>query len=450
MRYIPHTPDEVRRMLEAIGATTVDELFRRIPAENRLTRELDLPAPLAEGELAAHMRRIAQRNTSVNDALCFLGGGVYHHYSPVVVDQLIMRSEFYTAYTPYQPEIAQGTLQAIFEFQSMVAALLEMDICNASMYDGSTSVAEAALMAERLKKKGRILVARSLNPSYREVLATMLEPLSIEIEEVPFEPASGQLDRAALAAALERGPASGVLVQSPNVFGVVEELEGIAELAHSQESLLVATFSEALAFACLRPPGASGADIVAGEGQSLGIPLSFGGPALGLFACRSEFVRSMPGRLAGETIDVNGNRCFVLTMSTREQHIRREKATSNICTNQGLCALTATIYLATMGPFGLERVARRNIDNAAYLRRSIAALPGFRVVHQAPVFNELVVSLPVPPREAIERLAAEGLVPGISLTSEYPEIENPLLITTTEMHADSDLERLVEALGTLA
>lgn len=444
MRYLPHTQVEIQAMLKAVGAETIGDLFDAIPEKFRLKEALDLPAALDERALIAHLRGLADKNRASTD-LCFLGGGIYDHYSPVIVDQLLMRSEFYTAYTPYQPEIAQGTLQTIFEFQSMVATLLGMEIANASMWDGSTATMEAVTMAERVRQKGRVLVARSLNPHYRRVLDTSVASLGIELIDMPYT-TTGQIDHEALHTLLSM-PTSAVLIQHPNYFGVLEDLPAIAGPTHAAGALLVSSFTEALAFALVAPPGEGGADITAGEGQSLGLPMNLGGPVVGLFATAKEWMRQMPGRLAGMSVDSNGNPAYVLTMSTREQHIRRERATSNICTNQGLCALASTIYLATMGPHGLQRVAGINVENATVLRRRLAAIDGVTLPFDGPTFNEFVIQLARPIDEVLAALKQHGIVGGIEISRYFDDLADALLVTTTECHSATDLDRFVNALS---
>ena len=439
MRYIPHTEAVVRRMLDVIGARTVDELFAVIPEALRLKRPLDLPPALAEPDLLRHLEGLAAKNAHAGRATSFLGGGAYDHYVPQAVDQLLLRSEFYTAYTPYQPEVAQGTLQAIFEFQTLVCQLFGMEAANASLYDGGSALAEAVLMAGRVTRRRKFLVARSVNPQYRRIVATYTKHLGWEPVEAPCG-ADGRVDPAALAGAIDDRTAC-VAVQSPNYFGVVEDLSAMAKAVAGSGALFVTTFTEPLAYGLLSPPGAFGADIVCGEGQSLGLPMSFGGPHLGRFATREKYIRQMPGRLCGQTVDARGARGFVLTLSTREQHIRREKATSNICTNQALCALGSTIYLTLLGRQGLRRLAQANLDLAEYARRALCAVPGVRAAFSAPTFNEFVIRSDRPSAEFLAALPGD-FFGGIDVSADYPELEDSLLLCVTDVHRRGDIDRL--------
>jgi glycine dehydrogenase subunit 1 len=446
MRYIPHTEADVASMLAAIGIGSVDELVAHVPAELRETAALAVPNGLGEADTAAALERLAAQNRVGPSMLCFAGAGAYPHFVPSVVDQIILRSEFMTAYTPYQPEVSQGTLQATFEFQTMIASLTGLEVANASLYDGSTATAEAVLMSKRLAPKaGRVLIAASIHPQYREVVRTYLEGLAgLECEEIPFG-VDGRLDREALARKLAPAPTA-IVVGYPNVFGVVGDVGAIAEAAHAAGAFAITVTSEAIALGLLKAPGALGADIAVGEGQSFGIPLSYGGPYLGLFASREKFVRSMPGRLVGETIDEQGRRGYVLTLSTREQHIRREKATSNICTNQGLCALAATVYLALTGRLGLRAVADRNARKARYALRRLCVAVGAKPVFSAPFFNEFAIRLPNA-RRRHERAAEQGVLAGVPLGDWYPDLDDALLVCATEIHSAEDVDRLVEALA---
>ncbi len=448
MRYIPHTEEDLRHMLATIGISEVAALFESIPADLRLGRPLDLPPALDELNLTRHLSDLAMRNVAASCTAHFLGGGAYHHHVPPAVDQLLLRSEFYTAYTPYQPEISQGTLQAMFEFQTLVCQVLGAEVANASMYDGATAMTEAVLMARRLQpKRRRVLVSGAVHPEYRAVLATYLrvEPDLVSVLPVGT---TGTTDFQALAEALTDDVAA-VVVQYPNFFGCVEPLADIAPLVKDAGALLIATFSEALAFGLLKPPGELGADICAGEGQSFGVPLQFGGPYLGLLATHGRFVRNLPGRLVGQTVDAQGRTGYVLTLSTREQHIRREKATSNICSNQGLCALAACIYLALMGPQGLRHVATLNHRNARRLKQAVTALPGFAPVFSTPTFNEFVVRTPVPARDVVAALSPQYIVPGLDLGRFDPAWDHWLLMTATELNTPEDLTRLIAALRAL-
>src|SRR5262249_54404803 len=358
MRYIPTSPGERISMLREIGCERIDDLFDQVPESLRMDRPIGIGHPVSEPDLIEFFNRLASKNATNNQF--FLGAGAYSHFIPVIIDSLISRSEFLTAYTPYQPELSQGTLQYIFEFQTMVCQFTGMDVANASLYDGSTAVAEAVLMADRVTKRNKYLIADSVHPQYREVVAAYTKNLGVTVDYIPAGEA-GNIDPASL---VVDDKTAAVVIQSPNFFGCIEDLDSIAEAAHKAGALLIVAVPEPLSLGILKPPGHCGADIVVGEGQSLGIPLSFGGPYIGLFTTLERYVRQMPGRLVGEAFDQDGNRVYVLTLSTREQHIRREKATSNICTNQGLFALMATIYLATMGRRGLQEVARQNLQKS--------------------------------------------------------------------------------------
>ncbi len=450
MRYIPHTDADRAFMLEAIGAERVEDLFATIPADLRLPDGVDIPAGLPEADLVDHLEALAADNRTGKEVLSFLGGGVYRHYVPTALSQLLLRGELYTAYTPYQPEISQGTLQIIFEFQTMISELLGLEVVNASLYDGSTSVAEAALMALRAgrRKPQRVVVSRALHPEYREVTRMYVESGGAEVVEVPWD-ARGVTDLAAAEQALAEGAAA-LIVGYPTFFGTLDDLVAARALCDAHGALLVATFQEALAFGLLTPPGELGADIIAGEGHSLGIAQGFGGPHLGLFASRDKLIRQLPGRVAGQTVDNRGNRGFVLTMSTREQHIRRDKATSNICTNQGLMATAATMYMTLLGPDGLAQVARASHLRAKQLEAAVAALPGWSLAFEgSPTFNEFVARAPRPGAEVVDALADQGIAPGVALGRFDDSLESALLMTATELTTSADIERLVAALTAL-
>ncbi len=432
-------------MLQTIGVANISELFSSIPQESRLKRNLNLPSPLSELELRNHLRDLSRRNAHGEEWGMFLGGGSYSHYIPSAVSQLILRGEFLTAYTPYQPEISQGTLQAIFEYQTMMAEILGMEIANASQYDASTATAEATRLTLNVTDRKKVLVARSLHPEYRQVLAAYLHNEDAEIIEIPFT-ADGTLDRTFLKKTVDKDTA-GVLAGSPNFFGVVEDLSDVAQLVHEAGGLFVSVTQEPLALGLYLAPGETGADIAVAEGQSFGNTMSYGGPGLGVFAARREFVRSMPGRLVGETVDTEGQRGFVLTLATREQHIRREKASSNICTNVSLCALAATITLALWGREGLREIAQSNFDRSETLKEKIFAIQGFQPAFKGPTFNEFVVKTSVDPEALIQKLLPEHIIPGIPLKRWYPELENALLVTVTEMNTDVQIHRLLAALG---
>lgn len=441
MRYIPNSSEERIEMLAEIGLQTESDLFRSIPRDVQLDRPLNVTDPLAESEVIAAMEQMAARNTAATKP-SFLGAGVYSHFSPTIVDHLIQRSEFFTSYTPYQPEISQGTLQYIFEFQTLVCQLTGMEVANASMYDGSTSMAEAYLMAQRVTRRDKIVVASSVHPEYREVAKTYAQHGDTEIVTIDFDERTGCV--AGLEALDDKTAA--LVVQSPNFFGCVEDLQSLADAAHAVGALFVVVVTEAVSLGLLKPPGACGADIVVGEGQSWGVPMSFGGPHVGLFATQEKYVRQMPGRLCGVAYDKNGNRGFVLTLSTREQHIRREKATSNICTNQGLIALAATIYMEAMGKQGLQEVAMQNAQKAAYARQKIGEIEGFSIPFSAPTFNEFVVRGPSPATEILESVREKGVIGGLALSKYYGGRDRDFLVAVTESNSRKQIEKLVEAL----
>jgi len=443
--YNPHTAEDIAAMLAAIGVGSIDDLFAYVPANLRARAAIALPEGLSEPELRRHVGALAARNAGASAAAVFLGAGAYPHWMPAVVDQILQRSEFATAYTPYQPEVSQGTLQAIFEFQTFAALLLGLEVANASMYDGASATAEAVLMARRLLPGRRVIwLARALHPHYRATVATYLRGLGdVEVRELAFA-ADGRTDLGALRAGL--GPDTLCLVLGyPNVFGVVEDVAPFAEAVRAVGALTITATPEPLAMALVRSPGACGADIAVAEGQSFGLPVSYGGPGVGLFATRERFVRSMPGRLVGETIDAHGRRGYVLTLATREQHIRRERATSNICTNQGLCALAVTVYLSLLGRRGLASLALANY-RAAHLAAARLEAAGVALRFSAPFFNEFVVRAPAA-ATAWEALARDGVVAGFPLGRWYVELEGNLLLCVTETHAAEQVDRLVDALA---
>ncbi len=446
-RYIPASEADREAMLRVIGVGGIDDLFASIPPSLRFRGDLHVPGPLAEMELLATLTAISRANREIPVGAQFLGGGAYRHFVPAVVDHLLTRTEFYSSYTPYQPEISQGTLQAVFEYQTLICQLTDLDISNASMYDGASALAEGILMSERVNPKGRVVVSDRLHPEYLRVAGTYLENTGIAL--ATFGPREdGTADPEAARRALG-GTASALVVQHPNFFGCLEEIEALAAAAHDAGAALIVVVTEPVALGLLKGPGSQGADIVLGEGQSFGVPLSYGGPFLGFMAARSRFLRSMPGRLVGEARDVDDRRGYVLTLSTREQHIRREKATSNICTNEGLCALTATIFLATLGKEGLRELAIQNHAKAAYARERIGAAPGCRLRDTAPIFNEFVVELAIPAEKAIHDLTARGLVAGLPLSRYIPARPRDLLVTVTEMNPRAEIDRLAAELGRL-
>jgi glycine dehydrogenase subunit 1 len=449
MGYAPHTHEDRRRMLEALGIDSVEALFADIPAELRST-PLRLPDPLPEQAVAARLERLAARNRT--DLAVFLGAGAYRHWTPPLVDQILLRGEWYTAYTPYQPEVSQGTLQSIYEFQSLIAELTGLDVVSASHYDGAAATAEAALMACRATGRDRILVSRAVHPQYRETLRTYAAGAGIAVEEVPIVregPAAGTTDRQALAAALADAarPPAGLVAAQPNFFGGLEPMAELGEAIHAAGGLFVAVV-EPVSLAVLAPPGAYGADIAAGEGQPLGIPLSYGGPYLGLLACTEALVRQIPGRLVGQTTDLDGRRAFVMTLRAREQDIRRERAASNICTNQALLALAAAVYLAALGPHGLRDVAAGSAARAADLEAALARV-GVGRLFPGPYFDEFVVRVPDAP--AVQRrLLDHGVLAGLPLATVEPDdplLAEGLLVCATEVTTDEEIELFAWALG---
>ncbi|HXD32302.1 MAG TPA: aminomethyl-transferring glycine dehydrogenase subunit GcvPA [Pyrinomonadaceae bacterium] len=448
MRYIPNSSEERAEMLKQIGLNSAEELFHSIPEDLRLQRPLNTPAALSEIELLTGFERMAAHNAAATRSN-FVGAGAYSHYIPTIVDHILSRSEFFTAYTPYQPEISQGTLQVIFEFQTLVCQLTGMEVANASMYDGSTALAEAVLMAERVTRRSKVIACGAVHPEYLEVVRTYVQHAGIDFEHVDFDPATG-LTSEKLDQMLDDKTAA-IAVQSPNFFGCIEDVGALAEKAHAKGALLIAGFTEAASLGLLKSPGDSGADIVIAEGQSFGVPLSFGGPYVGLFATRDKYARQIPGRLVGEAYDKEGRRGFVLTLATREQHIRREKATSNICTNEGLIALAATVYLETMGRQGLQEVATQCAQKAAYTARRIAEVEGYSLPFSAPRFNEFVVRGPRPAAELLAQVAADhNINGGLALSRYIADRPNDFLVCVTEINSREEIDRLVDALKKVA
>lgn len=440
MRYLPKSPSERQEMLAAIGAHSIDDLFESIPREFRLREPLPLPRPLSEPEIIEYFRARAAENAPGYSS--FLGAGVYQHHRSVVTDSLVQRGEFLTSYTPYQAEISQGTLTAIFEFQTLMCQLTGQEVANASMYDGSTALTEAILMAERLTGRSKVLIARSVHPDYRQVLATYAKNLGLEIEEIGYS-SSGQVDTKGLTKD-KLAAAAALVVQSPNFLGAVENIAALAEAAHAEGALLVDTIAEAVSLGIVRPPAE--ADILAMEGQAFGISPSYGGPFVGVIASREKFVRQMPGRLAGQTADASGRRGFVLTLATREQHIRREKATSNICTNEALFALVATVHLCLLGKDGLREMASQNVAKAQFAIRELEKIPGVRRVFAAPVFNEFVLEFPRSVKLINAALLRDKIIGPLPLGIYYPELTKHGLVCVTETMPRAGIERFVAAI----
>jgi len=433
-------------MLEEIGVKNIEDLFQSIPEDLRLKQPLNLPAEKSEIEVLSELGALAAKNISAECCPSFLGAGAYRHYIPTVVANLISRSEFYTAYTPYQPEVSQGTLQALFEYQTMICQLTEMDIANASLYDGASAAAEAVLMADRIqKKRKKIILSAGLHPEYIETIETYLHNLPFKIVKSELAK-DGTTDLEALKSAVDADTAA-VLIQSPNFFGSIETLDAVKEITASAGALFIVAVAEIYSLGLLNGPGAYGADIVVGEAQSFGNRLNYGGPYLGFITCKDEYKRQLPGRLIGMTNDNRGQAGFVITLSTREQHIRREKATSNICTNEALCATMAAIHMSTMGEEGIKEASLQCLKKTAYAKEQLKKNPKIRFPHSAPVFNEFVIDIGKNGRDVVEKIAKNGVVAGFPLVYYYPERENQLLLAFTEMNSRQDIDRLVSVLG---
>lgn len=445
MRYIPHTETDIQEMLAAIGVDKVDELFQSIPESLRLEKPLNLPAAQSEADLVQTMRRLEARNLNPDEYAVFLGAGAYRHFTPSIVNHMILRGEFATCYTPYQPEVSQGTLQAIFEFQSMICMLTGMEIANASMYEGASSLAEAVLMAYRINGGTEVLVARSVHPEYRHVARSYTQGLGVTYKEIPFGQ-DGRVDVEFIKKNLNDNT-SCVVLQSPNFLGVVEQYSELGDYLKDKDTRFIVVVAEATSFGLLKPPGERGADICVGEGQALGLPVAYGGPYVGFFATKEEFFRQIPGRIVGETVDRDGHRAYSLTLATREQHIRREKATSNICTNQGLCALATTVYMAAMGKEGMREVAQRNLMHADYMKNKLSKLDGFNIRFSGETYNEFVLECPKPAKEVQTKLLEEKIVAGLPLGQHYEELDNCLLVCATEITPQDHIDRLADQLS---
>jgi len=439
MRYLPHTESDIQTMFDTIRVKDFDELFGTVPESCRYDKEMELPAPKTEWDLDTYMSEIRAMMKATPDHSLLIGAGRYQHHIPAVIPSLMSRSEFLTAYTPYQPEMAQGTLQGLFEYQTLTARLLGVDVANASMYDGASGLAEALLMGLRVaRKKKKVAVSTAIHPHFREVVTTYFLPTEYEVVELPF----GEDGRTDLSSLADDKDLAAVALQSPNFFGILEDVETAADTIHDAGALCVVCFSEPMAFGLVKSPGSCGADIVCGEGQSFGMPVSFGGPGLGMFGCRDKFVRNMPGRLVGETTDLDGKRGFVLTLSTREQHIRREKATSNICSNQGICTLTATMYMSALGGTGLGKMARLNYDKSEYLKNGLQEA-GATVCFSSPTFNEFVVEFKDDFDPVQKRLMEQGIVAGLNLAGYYSGFENRYLFCVTETTSKDVLDTVI-------
>lgn len=437
MDYLPHTPDDLKEMMQTVGIEKLDDLFVDIPEGYRLKEMLDVPPSLSEQEVAGLMTAMSMKNVSV--PITLTGAGAYHHYIPSVVGHVISRSEFYTAYTPYQAEISQGILQAIYEYQTMIAKLTGMHVANASMYDGASAMAEAAVLAGKTLGRTKIVIIRSVHPEYRQVVGTYAWANGYDVVEVSYG-VSGRIDTEALEQAVDENTAA-VLIQSPNFFGIIEDIASVESMIHSKGAMLVSGFTDATSLGILKPAGEMGADIVVGEGQSFGNPLNYGGPYLGIFASTNKYLRKIPGRLAGATVDTEGKRGFVLTLQTREQHIRREKATSNICSNEALCALAAGVYLVSLGK-NLKTLAELNVQKTQYLKTRLAELTGWTVLFPGAVYNEFVMQCP-DPKAVNQKLQDNGMHGGYELEKDYPELKNALLLCATEMLSKDNIDLIV-------
>lgn len=438
-RYLPMTDQDRKAMLNTIGVNHVDELFADIPEAIRFKGKLDIPEAMSEPELVRHMRRLAGQNLDFGRVVSFLGAGMYEHHIPSVVGHVIGRSEFYTAYTPYQPEISQGELQAIFEFQSMICELTGMEVANSSMYDGPTALAEAAAMASAVSRKGKVLVSRTVHPEARSVLRTLAKGLGLEIVEVPHADGVTDVDRLDQLADAET---AAVIVQTPNFFGNLEDLSAIEPIAHRHKGLFVVG-ANPLSLGILEPPASFGADVVVGDAQPLGIPVQFGGPSCGFFATTDKLMRRIPGRIVGQTTDEDGVRGFVLTLQAREQHIRREKATSNICSNQALNALAAAVYMSAMGKQGMQDVANLNLQKAHYAYRQLLNVSRVEPLFDQPFFNEFAVKLPRSVKELQKVLLEKGILGGYDLSKDYPELGDAVLLAVTEVRTKAEIDELV-------
>lgn len=440
MAYLPHTEEDVKEMLKAIGVEKIRDLFSPIPEGLLLKEPLSIPEGLSEQELFSLMEGFSKDNDV--DFVSFLGGGIYHHYIPKGIDHVLLRSEFYTSYTPYQPEVSQGTLQAIFEYQTLICQLTGMEVANASMYDGASALAEAILMAQRINKRRKVIISSAIHPEYREVVKTYLLDRA-EIRETLYCTETGRTLPESIEGMVDEDT-SALVVQHPNFFGSLEDLKELGEVIHKKGGLFIVAISEPLSLAILKPPGELGADIVVGEGQSFGLPPYLGGSTLGFFASKESYLRQMPGRIVGETVDSHGERAFVLTLATREQHIRREKSTSNICTNANLNALAATVYLCLMGKEGLRRLAFINLKRAHYARRRLSSIKGFRSAFTAHIFNEFVLHTEKDVSRLLRALREKGILGGIPLGRFYRELRNSMLVTVTEMNTEEEIERLAK------
>lgn len=442
MNYVPHTSEDRSEMLKTIGVSSIDELFSDVPSQVKLDRKLNLPPAMSEFQLMKYMSDLAGKNTTTDRMVSFLGAGVYDHYVPSVVKHIISRSEFYTSYTPYQAEVSQGMLQSIFEYQTLMCELTAMDISNASLYDGATAITEAAMMASRLTRKQEVIISQAVHPDYRRTLRTYAHNLELNVTEVPFK--DGSTDIKAIRDLVSDSTAC-VILQSPNFFGCIENMALAAEAAHEKKALFVACV-DPISLGIIAPPGEYGADIAVGEAQGLGIPMGFGGPHLGFMTCRKEHMRQMPGRVAGETHDNQGRRGYLLTLQAREQHIRRDRATSNICSNQALCALAATVYLSWLGKQGIKEVAQQCVAKAHYACEKLSEIPGFERKHSAPFFKEFAVKTPVNPEKLCKGLLEANILGGLPLGRFYSGLSDSMLVAVTEKRTKGEIDALCRAL----
>lgn len=439
MKYIPITDKQKHEMLQSIGASNIEELFSNIPKEFKINNDLHIPSKLSEKKLINHFENIGKKNKLPTSS--FVGGGAYNHYIPKLIDYITGRSELYTCYTPYQPEISQGTLQAIFEFQTLICEIFGLDVTNASMYDGASATAEAILMASRINRKKKAYVSGAIHPNYIETIKTYTKH-TLDVEIMPFNKQTGQTDITSLS-----NEVSSVTISYPNFFGCIEDLVKIREITKKNNILLIVTVPEPISLGILKSPGEFGADIVCGEGQSFGIPVSFGGPYLGLFSAKKEYMRHMPGRIVGETTDLDGKKGYVLTLATREQHIRRERATSNICSNQALCALRACIYLSVLGKEGFANISEINFSNAHYLFNELIKIKGIKSTYSSAFFNEFVISFDKKAEDVHRKLLENNICFGIPLAKFYPEMENEMLVSVTEENTKDEMDRVLQSIG---
>ncbi|QZY53603.1 aminomethyl-transferring glycine dehydrogenase subunit GcvPA [Crassaminicella profunda] len=441
-RYIPNTESDKKLMLDSMGVKSIEDLFEDIPKELRLNRELNLGTGLSETEIISHMNRLTKKNRSTNELISFLGAGAYDHYIPAIIKHIASRSEFFTAYTPYQPEISQGTLRVIFEYQTMIANLTGMDLSNASMYDGPTACVEAGMMACANTRRKSVVISKTVHPEVRKVMHTYMKFRDMEVVEVDM--ADGVTDIEKLKSMVNKNTA-GVIIQNPNFFGIIEDLTEIEKITHANKGMFI-TYVDPISLGILKSPGELGVDIVVGEGQSLGNGLNFGGPYLGFMATKSKLARKMPGRIVGQSVDADGKRAFVLTLQAREQHIRRFKATSNICSNQGLNALIATVYLTTMGKKGLKEVAQRCVQKSHYALKEMTKGGKFNILFNQPFFKEFVVTSPIDSKDINKHLLNNGIMGGYEINKDYPELENGLMFAVTEKRTKMEIDKFLSAL----